>query len=148
LLTERAAEKGCAMADKDARPPGEEQGGDIFAVRAKVSEDQALELIGRGGLDYGDRPNFDRGPDGTGNLDLFLSHDQIEGLRGEGIEVDVVNNQSARARERMAEVGEGDRFEGGMVLPTGIGRKVRGRGSRRQPPPSPSTPEGGPEPRS
>ena len=136
------------MANQDARPPGEEQDGDVFAVRAKVSEEQALELIGRGGLDYGDRPNFDRGPEGTGNLDLFLSRDQIEGLRGEGIEVEIVNNQSARARERMAEVGEGDRFDGGKVLPTGIGRKVGGRGSPRQPPTSTSTPEGGPEPRS
>jgi hypothetical protein len=136
------------MADNDARPPGEERDGDIFAVRARVTEEQALELVGRGGLDYGDRPNFDRGPDGTGTLDLFLSRDQIEGLRGDGIEVEVVNNQSARARERMAEVGEGDRFDGGRVLPTGIGRKIGGRGPRGKPPPSPSTPEGGPEPRS
>jgi hypothetical protein len=138
------------MANKDARPPGEEQDGDVFAVRAKVTEEQALELIGRGGFDYGDRANFDRGPEGTGNLDLFLTSAQIEGLRGEGIDVEVVNNQSARARERMAEVGEGegDRFEGGKIAPTGIGRKFGGRGPRRQPPPSPSTPEGGPEPRS
>jgi hypothetical protein len=136
------------MADKDARPPGEEQDGDVFAVRAKVSEDQAFELIGRGGLDYGDRPHFDRGPEGTGSLDLFLSRAQIESLEGEGIEVEVVNNQSARSRERMAEVGEGDRFDGGRVLPTGIGRKVGGREPQRKSPASPSTPEGGPEPRS
>jgi hypothetical protein len=136
------------MANKDARPPGEEQDGDVFAVRAKVTEEQALELIGRGGLDYGDRPSFDQSPDGAGQLDLFLSRDQIEGLRGDGIEVEIVNNQSARARERMDEVGEGDRFDGGNVLPTGIGRKVGGRGSRRQPPTSTSRPERGPEPRS
>lgn len=137
------------MANKDARPPGEEQDGDIFAVRAKVTEEQALELIGRGGLDYGDRPNFDPSPDGQGNLDLFVSRAQMEGLKTDGIEVEVVNNQSARARERMAEVGEGegDRFEGGKIAPTGIGRKFGGRGSRR-PPPSAATPEGGPEPRS
>jgi hypothetical protein len=138
------------MANKDARPPGEERDGDIFAVRAKVTEEQALELVGRGGLDYGDRPNFDPGPDGMGNLDLFLSRAEMETLGSEGIEVEVVNNQSARARERTAEVGEGvgDRFEGGKIAPTGIGRKFGGRGSRRQPPRSPTTPEGGPEPRS
>jgi len=136
------------MAGKDDKPPGEERDGDIFAVRAKVSEEQAVELIGRGGLDYGDRPHFDRGPEGTGSLDLFVSRDQIEGLRADGIEVEIANNQSARARERMADVGEGDRFEGGKVAPTGIGRKIGGRGPRRQPPSSPSTPEGGPEPRS
>jgi hypothetical protein len=140
------------MADKDARPPGEERDGDILAVRAKVTEEQALELLGRGDLDYGDRAHFSLDPDGTGRLDLFVSRDQIEGLRTEGIEVEIVNNQSARSRERMAEVGEGDRFDGGNVLPTGIGRKIGGRGSgggpRRQPPVSPTTPEGGPEPRS
>lgn len=136
------------MADKDARPPGEEQGDDIFAVRAKVTEDQAVELIGRGVFDYGDRPHFTKTPDGSGTLDLFVSKAQIASLRGDGIEVEVVNNQSARSRERMAEVGEGDRFEGGRVAPTGIGRKTGGRGPRSQPPSSPSTPEGGPEPRS
>ena len=136
------------MADKDARPPGEEQDGDIFAVRARVTEDQAVELIGRGGFDYGDRPHFTKSADGSGSLDLFVSKAQIKRLGDDGIQVEVVNNQSARARERMAEVGEGDRFDGGRVRPTGIGRKIGGRGPRGKPPPSPSTPEGGPEPRS
>ncbi|HET7495258.1 MAG TPA: hypothetical protein VFJ80_07400 [Candidatus Limnocylindrales bacterium] len=136
------------MAGKDTAPSGQEQDGDVFAVRAKVTEDQAVELIGRGEFDYGDRPHFTTRPDGSGNLDLFVSNDQIERLRADGIEVEVVNNQSARARERMAEVGEGDRFEGGKVAPTGIGRKTGGHATRRQPPASPTTPEGGPEPRS
>jgi hypothetical protein len=136
------------MVDDDARPPDEERDGDIFAVRAVVSEDQALELLRRGDLDYGDRAHFDREPDGTGRLDLFMSREQIEGLQSEGIEVEIVNNQSARSRERMAEVGEGDRFDGGRVPPSGIGRKIGGRGRPRQPPSSASTPEGGPEPRS
>jgi hypothetical protein len=136
------------MAGKDTRPPGEEQDGDIFAVRARVTEDQAVELIGRGGIDYGDRPHFSRASDGSGSLDLFVSKAQIEGLRREGVEVEVVNNQSARARERVAEIGVGDRFAGGKIAPTGIGQKIGGRATRRQPPSSPTTPEGGPEPRS
>ena len=137
------------MVDEDARPPGEERDGDVFAVRAKVSEDQALDLLRRGGLDYGDRPRFRLEPDGTGRLDLFVSRAQIEALQGDGIEVDIVNNQSARSRERMAEVGEGDRFDGGKVPPTGLGRKIDGHDRRREPPPArPTTPEGGPEPRS
>lgn len=118
------------MADKDAKPPGDERDGDIFAVQAKVTEEQAIDLLGRGGLDYGDRPNFAPSPDGTGSLDLFVSREQIERLRDDGIEVDIVNNQSARARERLADVGEGDRFDGGKVAPTGIGRKFGGREPR------------------
>jgi hypothetical protein len=136
------------MVDQDALPPGDERDGDIFAVRAKVTEEQALDLIGRGGFDYGDRPHFSRGPEGSGSLDLFVSRAQIEGLRGEGIDVEIASNQSARARERVAEIDEGDRFGGGKIAPTGIGRKVGGGGQRRQPPGSTTTPEGGPEPRS
>ena len=120
---------------KDARPPGEERDDDTFAVRAKLTEDQAVELIGRGGYDYGDRPHFGRNEDGTGSLDLFVSRSQIKALEAEGIEVEIVNNQSARMRERSAELGEGDQFEGGKVLPTGIGRKVGGRGSPGKPEP-------------
>src|SRR5919201_5577206 len=108
------------MVDQNAQPPGDEQDGDIFAVRAKVTEEQALELIGRGGFDYGDRPHFSRGPEGIGSLDLFVSREQIEALRGEGIDVEIASNQSARARERVAEIDEGDRFEGGKIAPTGI----------------------------
>ena len=137
------------MVDEDARAPSEEREGDIFAVRARVSEDQVNELIRRG-LDYGDRPHFSIDRDGTGRLDLFVTRRQVEALATEGIDVEIVNNQSARHRERKAELGEGDRFEGGKIAPTGIGRKIGGRGGDRQqrPPTPPSTPEGGPEPRS
>ena len=105
-LPRRARCKGCAMA-KDARPPGEERDDDTFAVRAKLTEDQAVELIGRGGFDYGDRPHFGRNEDGTGSLDLFVSRSQIKALEAEGIEVEIVNDPSARMRERSAELGEG-----------------------------------------
>ncbi len=46
-------------------------------------------------------------------------------LRTEGYEVRIVSNQSAQARERLSEVGEGDRFEGGKIPPTGLGEKTR-----------------------
>ena len=131
------------MADEDTRPPGEERPDDTFAVRARVTEEQALELIGRSGIDYGDRPHFSRGAEGIGQLDLFLSRAQITSLEADGIQVEVVNNQSARMRERIAELGEGDRFEGGKVRPTGIGRKFGGDASPDSPPP-----DRGPEPRS
>lgn len=116
------------MADNDTRSPGDEQDGDVFAVRATVTREQALELIGRGGLDYGDRPHWTEGADGAGRLDLFVSRAQLEQLESEGYRVDIDSNQSARARERLAEVGEGDRFEGGRVPPRGLGRKIGGRG--------------------
>ena len=134
------------MADEDTRPPGEERDDDTFAVRARVTEERALELIARGGLDYGDRPHFSRGSDDMGRLDLFLSRAQIKSLEGDGVEIEVVNNQSARMRERIAELDEGDRYEGGKVRPTGIGRKIGGRASTGKPGSPP--PGGEPQPRS
>jgi hypothetical protein len=115
----------------------DERADDQFHVRVTVTRDQATELFRRG-LDFGDRPHVSPNPDGTGDLDLFLTRGQIEGLRADGYAVEVGRNLSARARERLAEVGQGDRFEGGRVAPRGLGRKV---GGRQQPP---ERPEGTP----
>jgi hypothetical protein len=101
---------------------------DQFAVRVKVARGQADELLGRGEFDFGDHPNIEPNPDGTAILTLFASQAQVEALRGEGYEIEVGANLSARARERVAEVGQGDRFEGGKIPPRGIGRKIGGSG--------------------
>jgi hypothetical protein len=119
------------MTDDKARRRGEkspERAEDQFAVRVKVARGQADELLRRGEFDFGDHPNINPNPDGTANLTLFVSQAQVESLRAEGYEVEVGANLSARARERLGEVGKGDRFEGGTVPPRGIGRKIGGRG--------------------
>ena len=105
-----------------------ERADDQFAVRVKVASGQADKLLRRGEFDFGDHPNIKPNPDGTAILILFVSQAQVEALRGEGYEIEVGANLSARARERLAEVGQGDRFEGGKVPPRGIGRKIGGRG--------------------
>ena len=117
------------MVDDKGRPPDDEREDDVFAVRAKVTREQALELARQGDLDYGDRLHWSPEPDGTGRLDLFVTRGQMDALKAQGIEVDVASNESGRAREVLADVGEGDRFEGGTVPPSGIGRKVGGRQS-------------------
>jgi hypothetical protein len=117
---------------QDPRPPDDAQEGDIFAVRAKVTQEQALELAGRGDLDYGDRLHWSPDPDGTGRLDLLVSQAQIDELKAEGIEVEVESNESARAQEALVDIAEGDRFEGGKIPPTGIGRKIGGRPAPRE----------------
>jgi hypothetical protein len=103
---------------------------DQFAVRVKVTQAQASELLRRGGLDFGDHPNITPNPDGTGSFDLFVSRAEIAALRAEGYEIEAGANLSARARQRLSEVGQGDRFEGGRVPPQGLGRKIGGRSSR------------------
>ena len=113
------------MRDKSVGPAsGEERNGDTFAVRVDVTREQVHELLSRGGIDYGDHANFTERGRGRGQLVLFLSQGQIDALRGEGYDVEIVSNQSARGRERLAEVGQGDRFEGGRIAPRGIGHKV------------------------
>lgn len=113
---------------KDPRPPGDEMEGDVFAVRARVTQEQARDLASSGEFDYGDRVRWTPDPDGTGRLDLLVSRAQMEALKGRGIDVDVESNESARAREVGAEISEeADRFEDGNELPRGIGRKIGGR---------------------
>jgi hypothetical protein len=116
----------------DPRPPADGQEGDVFAVRARVTQEQARELARTGEFDYGDRLHWSPNPDGTGRLDLLVSQAQIDELRGRGIEVEVESNESAKAREVLRDVGEGDRFEGGRVPPGGIGRKIGGQPGRRE----------------
>ena len=116
----------------DPTPSRDEQEGDVFAVRARVTQEQALELARRGDLDYGDRLHWSPSPDGGGRLDLFVSQAQIDELKAQGIEVEVESNQSARAREVQKEIGQGDRFEGGKTPPRGLGRKIGGRQTPRE----------------
>jgi hypothetical protein len=127
------------MPDRRAKPPADEGDDDQFAVRVRVTRDQADDLLRRGEFDFGDHPRIAENPDGTGDLDLFLSRPQIDGLRAEGFEIEVGQNQSATARERVAEIAEGDRFEGGKVPPTGLGRKIGGSGGPRRTEPNDRT---------
>src|SRR5690242_5717509 len=121
------------MADK-GKPaePGDadEREGDVFAVRVRVSADEARALVESGEYDTGDHPRFAPGREGSGTLDLFMSRAQADALRGRGMDLDIVSNQSSRARSRVAELGEGDRYDGGKATPRGIGRKIGGRGDR------------------
>ena len=120
------------MTDETQSVGGDDAGGerrdDQFAVRVRVTPDQVEELLRRGEFDFGDHPSITPNPDGTGYLDLFPTRPQIEALEAEGYELDVGLNLSARARERVAEVGRGDRFEGGRVPPRGLDRKIGGGG--------------------
>ena len=121
------------MADKGSPtepPDADEREDDIFAVRLRVTPDQARSLVESGDYDAGDHPRFELERDGMGRLDLFMSRAQANELRGRGIELEIASNQSSRARARIAELVEGDRYEGGKVTPRGIGRKVGGRGDR------------------
>lgn len=116
------------MTGETAGPHGSELEDDKFAARVKVTRGQADKLLRRDDLDFGDHPGVSVNPEGVGSIDLFATRADIAALGAEGYEIEVGANLSARVRDRLAEVGQGDRFEGGRIPPRGIGRKIGGRG--------------------
>ena len=64
-----------------------------------------------------------RQDDGAVTITAFVTPEDLDGIReSEGVEVvDVVDVRSAQD----AEIGTGDRFDGGRTVPRGTGRKVR-----------------------
>ena len=121
------------MSTETALQPNEDREDDQLAVRVNVTKAQAEELLRREGLDFGDRPNIRPNSDGSGALDLFLSRAEIAALEAEGFRIEVGANLSASARHRQADIGQGDRFEGGRIPPRGLGRKIGGKSRGNRP---------------
>ena len=59
-------------------------------------------------------------------LTFFLNEEEIKQLRESGYSMEVGENVSEVGLKRQTEVAKGDRFDGGLVAPTGLGVK-RGR---------------------
>jgi hypothetical protein len=112
------------MTDQTADDSGPDRADDRFAVKVKGNKEQINQLLREGDIDIGDHPNVADNRDGTGSLDAFLTSRQIETLRADGYEVSIGDNLSEQARVRLAEVGKGDRYDGGRIAPEGLGRKI------------------------
>lgn len=113
------------MNEHDERPEPAEPP-DLHAVRIAVTRESLPEVLATFALDVGDRPMVEPQPDGTGVLLAFASDDQVRRLEEAGYRVEVGENLSEVGRRRQAEVGTGDRFEGGRVAPRGLGIKRGG----------------------
>ncbi len=61
---------------------------------------------------------------GAVSIEAYVPEDRIDQLRLPGIKIDVLGDETATARERQKQVGQGNRFAGGVV-PRGQGRKVK-----------------------
>lgn len=96
---------------------------DSFAVKISVTPATVTELLRRFELDVGDRPHVEPTAEGRGLLYAFASQEQIREVEAAGYSIDIGENVSETGRQRMAEVSEGDRFEGGRIPPRGLGRK-------------------------
>ena len=110
---------------EDAGPTNRDEGvpADSFAVKVSVTPATMTELLRRFELDVGDRPYVEPTAEGRGLLYAFASREQIRELEAAGYSIDIGENASETGRQRMAEVSEGDRFEGGRIPPRGLGRK-------------------------
>jgi hypothetical protein len=112
------------MTDKDDRSDySDEERPDLMAVHITVTRETMPTLLGSFDLDVGDRPMVEPKPDGSGSLLAFADDEMIRRLEAAGYDVEVGENVSEVGRQRQEEVGTGDRFEGGRVVPRGLGTK-------------------------
>lgn len=88
----------------------------------RVPNEEALRALFARPLDFGCRPTVLREPAGGFSVPVIGTAAELERLRRDGLEMTV-----RAPSERPADVGEGDRFQGGRVAPRGFGRKVRGQ---------------------
>ena len=112
------------MAEKEKGQGGE----DLFTARITVSRESFDALLKKFDLDVGCRPHVHTNDDGTGTLTAFATRERIRELEAAGYRVEVGENVSELGRRRQEEVGKGDRFEGGRVVPQGLGEKIDDRG--------------------
>jgi hypothetical protein len=108
---------------EDPREPDAHAPPDRFAVRITVTREAYAELTRRFELDLGCRPHVQVNPDGTGTLLAYADEARIGELKAAGYAVEQGENVSALGRERQQEIGVGDRFQGGRIVPRGLGRK-------------------------
>jgi hypothetical protein len=104
---------------------------DLFLVLVTVTRDRAFDLVLRGDVDVGDRPRFRPLGEDSATIEGFVTEATIDDLRSSEFTLEVIENVTQAGRDRASEVGTGDRFENGRVVPRGKGRKVGGRGTAR-----------------
>ena len=100
---------------------------DLFAAKVTGNPDTFARLMRAFELDMGCRPHVEANRDGNGTMLIYATEARIREIRAAGFAIEPGENVSALGRERQAEVGKGDRFEGGRVTPHGLGKKSGGR---------------------
>jgi hypothetical protein len=120
-MADEPAPKGARHGRADEPVPSDPP--DLFAIKIDVTPQNLTELLSEFALDVGDRPHVEPRAEGAGTLYAFAPEGQIREIEAAGYRVETGENVSEAGRQRMAEVGEGDRFEGGRIPPRGLGHK-------------------------
>jgi hypothetical protein len=91
----------------------------------RVVDDEALRRLFAHPLDFGCRPTAIRQDDGGYLVPVIGSSEALGALREQGFNLSVVEPPAERGKD----VGGGDRFSGGKVVPRGFARKMGGEGA-------------------
>jgi hypothetical protein len=97
---------------------------DVFAAQVTGSRENLVRLVQTLQLDVGCRhAEVQSNPDGSATMLVYAEQSRIREIQSAGYKVEVGENVSALGRQRQEDVGKGDRFEGGRIVPRGLGRK-------------------------
>jgi hypothetical protein len=110
---------------RSSGPDNQRQGPDIFQVVLTAPDRATLaRLVRELGLDIDHQHPGEEHDIKEVNIGAYLTQQQIDEVKSRGWCLQVEKNLSEIGRERQKEVGKGDRFEGGKVRPTGLGKKI------------------------
>jgi hypothetical protein len=97
---------------------------DLYEVRITGSRETIAKVLREFELDVGCRhPHVEPNPDRSTTLLAYATDERLRELQAAGYTIEKGENVSALGRQRQAEVGKGDRFEGGRRAPSGLGEK-------------------------
>jgi hypothetical protein len=103
---------------------------DLYEVRITGTRETIAKVLREFELDVGCRhPHVEPNPDRSATLLAFATDERFREIQAAGYRIEKGENVSALGRQRQADVGKGDRFEGGRRAPSGLGVKT-GRGGK------------------
>ena len=97
---------------------------DLFESRVTGTREVIEKLMKEPGIDLGCRPHPEVNADGSATLLVYADEARIAELQAAGYSLERGENVSELGRERRKEIGEVYRFEGGRVVPRGMGEKT------------------------
>lgn len=62
-------------------------------------------------------------PDGTLSVEAYTPEEVLDRLKKAGAIFEIIGDATKAGKERQKEVGRGNRFEGGKMVPRGLGKK-------------------------
>ena len=94
----------------------------VRIIISSGSLEQLREIVGREDMDL-NCGGAKRTLAGEWTVEAYVPQQVATRLRKAGVHVEVDKEFDKRAAVRRAEVSAGDRFQGGRILPRGVGRK-------------------------